>query len=760
MRKTASLLAVLLSSAATAEEALLTPVRIGQSQAPLRLSLWAQPDYSHLASRRPIAEAFEAVFTEWARARPDVRVDVSVMPALEMHKAKLLLAATAGRLPDVASVDSYWVPLFLAGGYLQPLNEHWPAEDRADFIPFTVDTLTDGRGNVYGLWHGTDARVLYYRKDLVPVPPRTWAELLEIASRISRERGIAGYLFNAGRWEAAVFDHLPMFWGQGGELVDGAGRPVFGEPPHRERMIRLLAFLSEAVRSGAAPRAVLASNDYRQLSGAAIAGDVAMFLGGNWQVTELRQGLSPEGFALWDVAPIPQAAPGPQPTGSGGWVWVVFAKDPAKRRAAVEFIRFVESTANVGRIARATGHLPVRRSVYRDFAFFREDPFLRRFAAIVEQARARPAAAIYPFLSEQLQVAIGAAVEGRKTPEQAVDDAFRSVVARHAQLAHPAPPRRGPDPIAWLPVVAALAMLALAVAALGPARLALSAWLLPALGLVALFFAYPLAELARLALTDLTTHGAPYRYTLDGLTAIALDAEFRGMLLVTAVFVSASVVLQLGVGLLLALLLDSARRRGVPGTLVARTTVVAAWVVPGVLVGVLWRILLVENRSGIANYLLSLVGFGPLPFLSSPGLALGSAVAANVWWGSAFSMILQYAGLLRIPPELHEAADLEGLRGLRRLRLVTLPQIAPFLGLNLALITLASLNTFDLILPLTGGGPARATEVVALSMYRAAFFNMEAGRAAAIAVVMLVVNGGLALLAARYWRRGRPEVQP
>src|SRR5207248_31588 len=88
--------------------------------------------------------------------------------------AALWLAAAAGRLPDIASVDSFWMPLFMAGGHVQPLNDYWPAEDRADFLPFTIQTLSDNAGRVYGVWHGTDCRVLYYRKDLVPSPPRTW----------------------------------------------------------------------------------------------------------------------------------------------------------------------------------------------------------------------------------------------------------------------------------------------------------------------------------------------------------------------------------------------------------------------------------------------------------------------------------------------------------------------------------------------------------------------------------------------------------
>jgi len=196
---------------------------------------------------------------------------------------------------------------------------------------------------------------------------------------------------------------------------------------------------------------------------------------------------------------------------------------------------------------------------------------------------------------------------------------------------------------------------------------------------------------------------------------------------------------------------------GVPGVkdVAVRVAVVSAWVVPGVLVGVLWRILLIENRSGIVNHGLSLIGWGPAPLLSSSALALVSVIVANSWRGCAFSMVLQYAGLQRIPRELHEAADLEGLSAGQRFRMVTLPQIAPVVALNLAVITIATLNTFDLILPLTGGGPARSTEVISLFMYRSAFFNLEAGRAAAVGVILLALNLGLALFAVRLSSRRR-----
>jgi multiple sugar transport system substrate-binding protein len=730
-----------------------TPVRIGRADAPLVLSMWAQQEYSHLAAREDMASTFHEIFRQWALAHPDIRIDISTMPALELHKAKLMMAAANDRLPDVASIDSFWVPLFMAGKHIQPLDPYWPKEDRDDFLPFTIDTLKDTEGHVYGMWHGTDCRVLFYRKDLAPRPPQTWDELIEVASRIAREKKISGYLFNAGRWEGAVFDHLPMFWGQGGELVDDKGAPIFGLPPNREKMIRVLQFMRDTITKGASPSSVLANNDYQQLSSAAIAGDTAMFLGGSWQLRDLEPSLSKEQFALWDVAPIPQREPNVVSTGAGGWIWVSFAKDPAKQKAATELIRFIESSKNVGVISQMAHQLPARKSVYQQFPFFREDPFHKRFGEWLEGARARPAVLIYPTISEQLQLAIGYAVSGDKTPEQAVDGAWAEVLkVAERQKAGAAPPPAF-DPLMFAPAALTVLLLAFGLVAIWRENRALVAWLAPALALATAFLLYPMLELIRLSATNATTEGAGYSYTSASLESVATDPALPGMIFVTLLFVTASVVLQLVIGLGLAVLIDAARRRGISGTMFARASVVSAWVIPGVLIGVLWRILLMENRAGIVNYVGSMFGLPALPYLSSGSFALASVVVANVWRGSAFSMILQFAGLMRIPKELHEAADLEGLTRSQRLRWLILPQLKPILALNLILITISTLNTFDLILPLTGGGPARQTEVIALYMYRSAFFSLEAGRSAAIATVMLLVNLALALVAVRAMRR-------
>ena len=739
---------VLGAATAARSQDLVTPVRVGRADAPLTLNVWAQQDYSHLAARPAIADAFTTVFDDWARAHPGVQLRVSVMPALELHKAKLQLASAAGRLPDVASIDSFWLPLLKND--VQPLEADWPEEDRRDFLPFTIETLSDPAGRVYGLWHETDCRVLFYRKDLVPVPPRTWDELLATASRVAREQHVAGYLFNAGRWEATVFDHLAMFWAQGGELVDAGGRPIFGDEPNRRAMLRLLGFLRDTVQRGASPRSVLGHNDYQQLTAAAVAGDVAMFLGGNWQLKDLQAGLAPDDFARWDIAPIPQADAATRSTGTGGWVWVVFARDPARRRAAIEFIRDVEAPAHAARISEATGHLPVRRSVYREFPIFSQDRWYRRFGEMLADGHARPTVPIYPEISERLQLAIGSVVSGEKTPDAALDEAWRAVNVEYARQARArtSTAQRGADALAWLPFVLAVAFPVAMFWRRGRTAGAV-AWVLPAVALVTIVLIYPMLDLLRLSLTDATVAGGRYRYTFESYRALLADGAFYGMVGVTAIFVAGSVVLQLTVGFAIAWLIDAGRRRRAPGTLVARMAVVSAWVMPGVLAGVLWKILLIENRSGIVTYYLSKLGVGPLALISSPALALASVIAANVWRGCAFSMILLYAGLQRVPRELHEAADLEGVSAGQRLRWLLIPQLAPVIALNLVLITIASFNTFDLIMPLNGGGPARGTEVISLFMYRLGFFDLEAGRAAAVAVVMLAVNLTLAWVAGR-----------
>ena len=266
-------------------------------------------------------------------------------------------------------------------------------------------------------------------------------------------------------------------------------------------------------------------------------------------------------------------------------------------------------------------------------------------------------------------------------------------------------------------------------------------WLAPTLVLLAVFQLYPIVEAVSMSFTDESLVSANTAFVgIEQYARLATDPEFWAMLRVTAIYAFSSVVLHVLFGLVLALAIDYGVRRGLRGHLTTRVSVLLAWIIPGIIIGLVWKVMLVESRLGAVNYFLGVAGIGPVPFRSDPTLALVSTIVAGTWRGTAFSMIMIYGGLQRVPQRLYEAARVDGAGRWERFRYVTLPQLKSVLFVTLVLVTIYAVNTFDLIFALTGGGPGRATQVLALFMYQEAFQDNALGRGAAIAVVMLTVN--------------------
>jgi len=265
-------------------------------------------------------------------------------------------------------------------------------------------------------------------------------------------------------------------------------------------------------------------------------------------------------------------------------------------------------------------------------------------------------------------------------------------------------------------------------------------WLLPALTFLLLFYTWPLLEVIRLSFTETKLIGGGEGFSLNSYRRLFLDPATSRSLTITLIFAVGSVVIKLTLGMLLALAMDAAVKRGLRGTEGVRTAIMAAWVIPGVIVGILWKILLSTSSHGILNYWITSTFGVTVPFLTDANMALVTAILANVWRGVAFTMIILYAGLQRIPAELYEAAIVDGAGAFARFRYVTLPMLVPVTFVALVLMTISSVNTFDLIVALTEGGPARATEVISLTVYQHVFKFMNLGRGAAVAVLLLAIN--------------------
>ena len=202
----------------------------------------------------------------------------------------------------------------------------------------------------------------------------------------------------------------------------------------------------------------------------------------------------------------------------------------------------------------------------------------------------------------------------------------------------------------------------------------------------------------------------------------------------TTVLYSACTVLgTLLVGMVLALLLN----QEFPGRTFFRVVLILPWVLPEVVVALLWR-WMYNPLYGIVSYYGGKLGLGS-EWLEHPRSAMAAIVLTSVWKGFPLVMVLLLAGLQSIGKELYEASALDGAGAIRSFRHVTLPGLAPVLLITVILETVWWFKHFTIVWLLTAGGPIDATKVVSISIYQTAFENFQWGRSAAMAVVVFLI---------------------
>jgi multiple sugar transport system permease protein len=230
---------------------------------------------------------------------------------------------------------------------------------------------------------------------------------------------------------------------------------------------------------------------------------------------------------------------------------------------------------------------------------------------------------------------------------------------------------------------------------------------------------------------------------------LAGDARFWNAVRVTLTFTVVSVALELVLGLLVAMALQ----RQQAGRRLALSLLLLAWALPSVVTAKLFE-WLYHPSAGLVNVLL---GGRELNWLGDPRLALPALIAADVWRTMPFVALLCYARLLTIPPEIYEAARVDGADRAATLRYVTLPLLRSILMIALLFRTLDALRAFDLMFVLTGGGPAGTTETLTVYAYRSLFQTLQLGFGAAVGCVIFAL---VMVVAWAYLRALRPEGAP
>jgi multiple sugar transport system permease protein len=267
-------------------------------------------------------------------------------------------------------------------------------------------------------------------------------------------------------------------------------------------------------------------------------------------------------------------------------------------------------------------------------------------------------------------------------------------------------------------------------------------FLAPASVYIVLFFGYPIVKNVLISFQDYTTKTfytgeAPW-VGWANYTHILRGTLFSTALVNTALFTVVSIIGQFVIGLLLALFFQ----RKFPLNGVLRSLFLLPWLIPLIASSAVWKWIL-DQDSGILNQTLLFLHLSsaPIPWLSSPNVALISVILVNIWLGIPFNMTILYSGLEAVPTDQYEAAALDGASSWR----------------SLVLGVVYTLKVLDIILGLTGGGPANATQTIATLSYQASFVQFSFGTGAALSNILIVISLGFALLYLRLNRKAVDE---
>jgi multiple sugar transport system permease protein len=227
------------------------------------------------------------------------------------------------------------------------------------------------------------------------------------------------------------------------------------------------------------------------------------------------------------------------------------------------------------------------------------------------------------------------------------------------------------------------------------------------------------------------------------------DPRFWHSLVLTAIYTGSTVVLQVAIGLGLALLVTQIPRGQAPLRVAAILPIVLAPVV----VGLFWRTFVLAPDFGIVDLVTRSAGLGSYNWLGDPQLALASVIAIHTWQWTPFAFLVILASLAALPPDIYEAARIDRANAWRRFVHITLPMIRPAIVIVVIMRMMIALSAFAAIFAATGGGPGTATEILNLYAYRTSFSEFNLGYGAALAVVLLAITLAVSFLMFRLRRK-------
>lgn len=351
------------------------------------------------------------------QANPDIEVKLKQLPAStdsQHDYYKLLLSSDTDNI-DVFFADTIWTAEFASYGLALPIDKYFTANMQQKFLPKSVETCTYN-GRVYAVPGRADIPLLYYRKDIIPNPPSTYEELMDMSKKYKNIPRIKyGYLFQGYSYEGIVCNALEFIWNHGGDVIKD-GKSVIDSP---EAINGLQEFVNVA-NSDISPEFL----NFQEDDGLMAFQDGSALFMRNWFY--IYHQLGSENSKVKDkvgIAPLPLEHSGKNSiTALGGWNYMI-NKKCKNPDAAWKFIQWMTSYDSQLEDTVIAGEFPTRKDIYDNTTGNKEDDNLLRIGKnIFESSKLRPVSPFYPYITESMQKNFKNAITNKISAKTALEN--------------------------------------------------------------------------------------------------------------------------------------------------------------------------------------------------------------------------------------------------------------------------------------------------------------------------------------------------
>ena len=362
----------------------------------------------------------QGVITGWNQGHPSQKVTLLLLPRASNGQLAQLVANLQAKsdLYDVIDMDVIWTAEFASNGWIIPLPQsQFPL---GDFLKPAVDTARY-QGRLYAVPDYSNADLLYYRKDILAKagkqPPKTWAQLQQLAKTVAPEYGLYGYAGTFAPYEGLTVNFATAVQSAGGSILSPEGTRV---TVNSAKALQGLEFLVNGFRQGWIPRAALSYEEESAQN--AFASGKFLFLD-NWP--DVYAALSAPGpqnkvYGKFGIA----ALPGPDGMGSGslGGANLAISAYSQHQRTALDFIKYMTNLDNERQMLEKGSFPPVWTRLYTDKSLIRRYPYLPVLEQAINSARPRPAITNYDQASLAISSTVYEALTQQKQPQQALTE--------------------------------------------------------------------------------------------------------------------------------------------------------------------------------------------------------------------------------------------------------------------------------------------------------------------------------------------------